>query len=275
MKPKRVSLDLELALSPFAMASVISGVRSGALAEVYIPTNLRFIEVWTPSMMPETLRLLDRAPEEIIDAARFYDYSTTQVEANNPFAGLYLLARAWRDGLFKDLETSSMSQRVASEFGDGRVFPDFYRRTSPKGSDFNINPDLGGSTLEGLVGHSLESGISPIFGDKDFLMYFSKKAEVLRMGRLVAPVPEDPNVTRLKDLPEGLTLEVLYKLTADPQFASLLPHIAVPSIETKNEPIAREVIAELGAVMVDHYSHSMYVGLGKIAYKVWRSVFVR
>jgi hypothetical protein len=275
MNPRRVSIDLEIAMSPFAMAAIISGLRSGQLAEVHVPDNLRFIEVGTKFMMPDTLRLLDQSPEELREASEFFGFSPDQVEPENPFAGLYLLARAWREGLFKELDTFAMSRRVASEFGDGKVFPDFYRRTSPTGSQVELNPDLGGATLEGLIGHSLEGGISPIFGDRDFLMYFTKKAEALRMGRLVAAIPSDPNVTKLQDFPGGLSMEALYKLSADPEFAKLLPHIAVPTPYTEGGLEAGEVVTELGAVVVDHFTHSMYAGLGRVAYKIWRAVLAR
>lgn len=274
MPTSRVSIDLELAMSPFAMASIISGLRTGILKEVHVPANFRFIEVWNPEMQPRTLRLLEHSPGEMLDASRFFDYSPTIVQTDNPFAGLYLLARGWQEGLFKVLETNAMTERVANEFGDGFVFPDFYNRQSPDGRKFNLNPDAGGSTLEGLIGHSLENGIAPIFGDQEFLMHFSKQAEVLRMGRLVQAVPHDPNITRLKEIPASLTMESLYKLASDPAFAKLLPHVAVPT--PANEGSGKvEIFAELGAVMIDHFSHSMYAGLGKVGYKIWRSRFTR
>ena len=272
---KRVSIDLELAMSPFAMASVLSALRAGRIASVHVPATLQLIEVGLDGIMPDTLRLLDEKPKGIEDFARLYGYAPDNVKPHDPIAGLYLLSRAWQDGLITELETESQSRWVASQFGEGRSFPDFYRRMNASGREVRINPDSAGRTLEGLIGRSIEDGIAPIFGDQEFLFYFAQRAEDLKLGRLIDHPPNEPNITKLKDLPVKVSMEALYKFSSDAGFASLLPHLSVPVSLHTSDGEAIEILTELGAVVVDHATHSVWAGMGRVAYKLWRATLAR
>lgn len=272
---KKIALDFEVIFSPYTMAAALAALHSGAVSEIFVPSTARFIEVWNHPNLPRPITLdLEKDDDRIfVGLSRLFGSSVDVVDAADPFAGLLLLRKAIRDGAVTQLDPSKHHKEVVATFAQNRAFSDFYRKKTPTG-EVILNPDFGTATLEGLIGWGLSEGISPVFGDHDFLVHFATVAASVKLGNLVSEVPDDPILSKLVSLPIVPSADALYKFAADKDFRSIASALIKTRGTTQQAQHSRsEILIEIGALAVDHGTHTIFAGGASILYKVWKSFF--
>ena len=276
---KKVSLDFEAIFSPYTLAAVLAALHRGHVSEVFVPSTARFIEVWNhPNLArPITLDLENDDKRVFLGLSTLVGASIQVVDPRDPFAGLFMLRRAIQDGAISQMDPTKHHLDVVAKFARNTVFNDIYRKETPTGS-VNLGPDFGNGTLEGLIGWGLTEGISPIFGDYDFLVHFANVAEAIKLGTLVSEIPRDPTLEKIASLPDIPSAEALYKYASDRDFgkiaSSLLAAGTAPTRHSEHHSAAGLLI-EVGALAIDHGAHTIFAGGASILYKAWKSFFAR
>lgn len=258
------------------MAAALAALHSGAVSEIFVPATARFIEVWNHPKLPRPITLdLDADDDRIFKGlSTLFGSSVNVVDAADPFAGLLLLRKAMKDGAVTLLDPTRHHSEIVAMFTQNVVFSDFYRKNTPTG-EVILNPDFGTSTLEGLIGWGLAEGISPVFGDHDFLVHFAKAAESVKLGNLMGKIPDDPVLSKLASLPKVPDADALYKYAADKDFRSVASTLINVTANHEVKHSKAEILVEVGALAVDHGTHTIIAGGASILYKVWKSFFAR
>lgn len=160
------------------MAAALAALHSGVVYEIFVPSTARFIDVWNHPRLPRpiTLDLQSDDDRVFLGLSKLFGSSVDVVDASAPFAGLLMLRKAMKDGFVSQLDPTRHHREIVEGFAQNRAFSDFYRKNTPTGA-VTLNPDFGVATLEGLIGWGLAEGISPVFGDHDFLVHFARVAE--------------------------------------------------------------------------------------------------
>jgi len=258
------------------MAAALAALHSGVVSEIFVPSTARFIEVWNHPKLPRpiTLDLVNDDEKLFVGLSKLFGASEAAVDSNDPFAGLLLLRKAIKDGAVTQLDPTAHHKDVVETLAHNKVFSDFYRKKTPTG-DVILNPDFGTATLEGLIGWGLAEGISPIFGDHEFLVHFANAATSVKLGNLVSQIPIDPTLSRIASLPNVPSADALYKFATDKDFRSVASALIEASASTTPHAphSTSEILLEVGALAVDHGTHTILAGGASILYKIWKSFF--
>lgn len=270
---KKISLDLQTVFSPYSLAAALAALHRGHVSEIFVPNTFRFIELYgtTFNFPPMTLDLKEDADDVFLGMSRGLGFAQGCVASNDPFVGLLMLRRALKEGLVTEFNTDKLTFDVARQFAGGQRSWDWYAKPTPNGV-LHIGPDQGGFSLEGLIGQGLLNSVQPVFGDHDFLVYFANQAVGLKLGTLVDQVPRDPTLEKLRNFPDIVSAELLYKYAADPEFGRFVKFLASdrhpPHEKGKHGP---ELLVELCALAVDHGTHTVVAGGSHLLYKFWKS----
>lgn len=281
MSKPRISLDIESIFSPYTMAAALSALHLGEVYELCIPSTAKFIEVWNSAklMKPSTFYLEKEPENNFNDASRLFGFGQDAVSPSDPFAGMLLLRKAIKNGDVEFIDTTKYKDEIIVKYAQRTVFSDFYTKNTPNGQ-VTLNPGLGSSTLEGLKGWGLNDGVRPIFGDHEFLVHFANKSAEIKLGTIVAKELSDPALECLAKMPSLTSVEALYKYATDSDFYKIAQQL-MDATSSKLEPNASheihpsEILLEIGALTVDHGTHTIFAGGATILYKAWRAYFSR
>ena len=278
MSKLRVSLDIESIFSPYTMAAAFSALHQGEVYELCIPSTAKFIEVWNSPklLMPLTFNLERDQEKDFIDASKFFGFPQDSVSSSDPFAGMLLLHKAIKKGEVVFIDTKKYNEEIIVKHAQSTVFNDFYSKNTPNGP-VTLNPDMGNSTLEGLIGWGINEGVRPIFGDHEFLVHFANRSAEIKLGTIVAKGFSDPVLECLTTMPLITSVELLYKFASDPDFYKVAQQL-VAATSSNSKPLmhndyATQILLEIGALCVDHASHTIFAGGASLLYKVWRARF--
>jgi hypothetical protein len=189
---KAVSVDLAFALDPQKLFCLLAGLKGGAHQKIWLPDTMRYLEVWSPKLgiPPFTFRVTEEDLDEDVD--RVFGFTSGPIKSNNFVAAIRLLKFALDQGMVELFATSDKQKIGMEALQVDKVFPDFYSVTLPSGSTWHYNPDLGGQTLEALIGLQLTDGVVPYFGDTLFVDYVKSKPSGIRFYGSEPDVSDGP-----------------------------------------------------------------------------------
>lgn len=167
----KVVIDLETILDPHKLLHVIGSIDT-VYSEILVPDSYRFIEMWNENRHPLTLHLFDDPTIQECTLDTQFGFSANCVERTNFIAGLKILRLAYDAGmvtLFPIKEYSKIGKEILKT---DRGYGDWYQKVTPV-DRVNINADLVGVTLEGLIGAHFKLDAAPIIGDESFLLYYA------------------------------------------------------------------------------------------------------
>jgi hypothetical protein len=279
MRMNKVSLDFETIFSPYAMAAVLAALHRGEIGEVFVPCTARFIEVWHHPMLPRPVTLLLEEDDDsvFLGLSALFGTPAGVVDPRDPFVGLFLLKKALKDGAVTLLDPTKHHREVVVNFAKNSVFDDLYRKNTPSGL-VSLSPDFGNGTLEGLIGWGLTEGITPIFGDRKFLVHFANAVESIKLGTLVGGVPHDPTMEKIASLPGIPSAQALYKYASDKDFGNMASALLRAGSAQRPSPRSHggaELLLDVGALVVDHGTHTIVAGGASILYKAWKTFFAK
>lgn len=268
MKSNSICLDFKSIFSPYLLATALAAKSQGQIAKIYAPKTAQHFEVWSKVLpRPVTFYLEEKTEyEALLGFSNFFGFSRENVEANDVFAALYIFNRALSDGLIEFIDTSTLHVQMVQDHANGNSYPDFYKLKSPSES-INICPDMAGATLEGMVGMSIERIFRPVFGDHQFLNYFARTAQDLKLGLLVTESPKSKSFSEIIDLGIPLSAQELYKYSSDRKFFSIVRKVSEAGLaRADNDREAMDVIIDGASMTVEAIVGAPVVSVPKLVY---------
>lgn len=273
MSQRSVCLDFKSIFSPYVLATALASKAQGYIEKLYAPITAQFFEVWSNNLpRPVTFRLEDAAESEsLIAFSRIYGFRSDNVESHDVFSALYIFCKALSHGYVELIDTSVSHMQVVKEHAGGLSFADFYNLPSPT-DDIKICPDFGGATLEGMIGLSIENRFKPVFGDHEFLNYFTTVADRLKLGALVAHPLRNERFSEIIDLGAPLTADELFRYSSDQKFFSLVKRASEASFVSGSQyRDVKDVIITGISMTVDAALGVPITSVPKLAYDARRA----